>query len=124
MKPDFNMVTPAGVVSVSIREALPGMPDNEFRDVVMTGMEHGCSCAAVASRPTGPYPQRRIIWHVNSNTASLGISTVVANIFDGSVPFASAQEMVPNGIESGALIDTIASITRQLQQPLGRPNPP
>jgi hypothetical protein len=124
MKPDFDMVTPGGVVSVSVREALPGMPDNEFRDVVMTGMEHGCSCAAVASRPTGPYPERRIVWHVTSNTASLGVSTVAANIFNGSVPFASAQAVVPDGIESGALIDTVASITRQLQQPSGRPKPP
>ena len=37
--PDFDMATPAGVVSVRIRQALPGMPDDEFRSMVMTGMD-------------------------------------------------------------------------------------
>jgi hypothetical protein len=122
IRPDFDMATPAGVVSVSIRQALPGMPDDEFRGVVMTGMERGCSCAVIAGRPTEPYPHRRVVWHVNA-TATPGMSSLVVNVFDGSVPYAYTQEAVPTGVEPPALIDTIAAMTRQLQTPLGRPHP-
>ena len=38
MRPDFEMMTPAGLASVSIRQSPPDMTDAEFTRLVIAGM--------------------------------------------------------------------------------------
>src|SRR5277367_190224 len=38
LQPDFEVMTPAGIASVSVRQPLPGMTDAQFTQLVTTGM--------------------------------------------------------------------------------------
>jgi hypothetical protein len=113
LQPDFTMATPVGITSVSVRESLPGLTDHEFEEMVRTGME-GAEADAVLPGPVQPpFPQFRIVWHVNP-VGHGGTSRLVVNIFKESVPFAYEQAVVDNSAPTVAIVQTIESMTRRL----------
>ena len=61
-----------------------------------------------------PFPQFRIVWHVNPNDPRGSTSKLVVNIFKGSTPFAYAEEVVSNRAPPDAIADTVETMTRQL----------
>jgi hypothetical protein len=60
-----------------------------------------------------PFPECRIVWHVNPS-AEPGVSTLVANIFDRSVPVAYEQETVTNNAPTSTVTYAIESVTDRL----------
>lgn len=113
MPPDFEVMTPEGMASVSIRESLPNLTDAEFQLVVMAGMQ-----SAMPGRPIGqpvavPFPTRRIVWHVNP-IAARGVSRLFVNVFDGATPVAYEQDTVSNSAPRGAITYVVASLTTRL----------
>ena len=113
MTPDFEMMTPEGVASVSIRESLPNLTDAEFQRVVMTGMQSAMPERLVGQPVAAPYPTRRIVWHVNP-TAARGLSRLSVNVFDGTTPVAYEQDTVSSGAPRGAITNVVASLTTRL----------
>ena len=112
LRPDFEMLTSAGIASVSIREALPGVTGTEFKRMVMAGMEQAAPRSILNGPLTPPYPQRRIVWHVSPGIR--GTSEVVVNIFDGTTPVAYAEASLPDMGPRDQVIDTIRSLTERL----------
>ena len=113
MTPDFEMMTPEGVASVSIRESLPNLTDAEFQRVVMTGMQSAMPGRIVEQPVAAPYPTRRIVWHVNP-MAERGVSRLFVNVFDGATPVAYEEDTVSNGAPRGAITQVVASLTTRL----------
>jgi hypothetical protein len=113
MTPDFEVMTPEGVASVSIRESLPNLTDAEFQRVVMTGMQSAMPERLVGQPVAAPYPTRRIVWHVNP-TAARGLSRLSVNVFDGTTPVAYEQDTVSSGAPRGAITNVVASLTTRL----------
>ncbi len=113
LRPDFEVKTLAGIDSVSIRESLPGMTESEFEQLVRMGMEHAAPGSVLPGPVEGPFPQCRIVWHVNPNVGR-GVSRLVANVFDGAVPVAYEQEVVTNGAPTVKITDAIESVTSRL----------
>jgi hypothetical protein len=113
MQPDFEIATSAGPASVSIRGAPPGMTDSEFERVVKTAMQAEMPGSLVTRLALPPFPARRIVWHVNPVPAR-GVSHLVVNVFDGSVPFAYKEEVVENGAPIVAVGYAVRSLTRRL----------
>jgi hypothetical protein len=113
MTPDFDVMTPEGMASVSIREPLPNLTDAEFQRVVMTGMAAGMPGRVVEQTVPAPYPTRRIVWHVNP-VAARGVSRLSVNVFDGATPVAYEQDTVSNGAPRGAITQVVASLTNRL----------
>src|SRR5689334_3646246 len=62
LRPEFEVMTPAGVASVSIRQSPPGMTDAEFTSLVAAGMKHVASDAGPID---APLPSQRIVWYVD-----------------------------------------------------------
>jgi hypothetical protein len=113
MTPDFEVMTPEGVASVSIRQSLPNLTDAEFQRVVMTGMAAAMPGRVVEQPVSEPYPTRRIVWHVNP-TAAPGVSRLSVNVFDGATPVAYEQDTVSSGAPRGAITQVVASLTTRL----------
>jgi hypothetical protein len=113
LRPDFEVETSGGIASVSIRESLPGMTDSEFEQLVRMGMERAAPGSVLPGPVEAPFPRCRIVWHVNPG-AGRGASTLIVNIFDGSVPVADEQEMVTNSAPTVTITDAIESATRRL----------
>jgi hypothetical protein len=113
MKPDFEVKTPAAIASVSIRGSLPGMTDSEFEQLVKTGMGRAAPGSVVSGLVETPFPQCRIVWHVNPD-AGRGASTLSANIFDRSVPVAFEQQVVTDSAPTATITDAIKSVTSRL----------
>jgi hypothetical protein len=113
LRPDFEVKTSAGVASVNIRESLPGMTDSAFETLVRTGMERAAPGSVLARPVMAPLPQRRIVWHVNPS-ADRGVSTLMVNIFDGSSPVVSEEEVVTDDAPMATITDAIASLTGRL----------
>jgi hypothetical protein len=113
MTPDFDVMTPEGMASVSIREPLPNLTDAEFQRVVMTGMAAGMPGRVVEQSGPAPYPTRRIVWHVNP-VAARGVSRLSVNVFDRGTPVAYEQDTVSNGAPRGAIARVVASLTTRL----------
>jgi hypothetical protein len=61
----------------------------------------------------GPFPQRRIVWHVDTIPPH-GVSNLVVNVFDGSVPFAYEQQEVDEGDPPDVVTGVVRSMTRRL----------
>lgn len=99
LPPAFEVKTPDGLAGVHIREPLPGMTDSEFEELVRAGMSRAAPGSVLPGRVEPPFPQRRIVWHVNPG-AGRGISTLTVNIFDGSVPVLYDRESMPDGAPS------------------------
>jgi hypothetical protein len=108
--PDFEVMTQAGVASVSIRESPPEMTRAEFTRLVEAGMKHG---VLDAGRIEPSFPSRRIVWHVNPS-ASRGMSRLVVNVFDGASPYAYEQETVPSGAPTAEVRSAIESMSSRL----------
>lgn len=111
--PDFGLMTPTGVESVSIRQSPPGLTDAEFRQLIAQGMESAMPGSEVNGSLNAPYPTRRIVWHVNG-TAQQGVSRLVVNAFDGPRPFAYEDRVVDNSAPPFELEAAITSMTRRL----------
>jgi hypothetical protein len=114
LQPDFAMATSEGLTSVSIRNALPGMSDHEFAHIVRTGMESAAPGAVFSDPVNAPFPQFRIVWHVNPNGSHGSTSKLVVNIFKDSTPFAYEQAVVDNSAPPSAITGTVESMTRRL----------
>lgn len=69
-----------------------------------------------------PFPQCRIVWHVNPGV-DRGVSTLVANFFDGAVSVAYEQEVVTNSAPTATITYAIGSVTRRLLAFYARPDP-
>jgi hypothetical protein len=113
LRPDFEVTTSMGVATVTIRESLPGMTDSEFAQSVRTGMELSAPGSVLAGPVEAPFPRLRIVWHVNPVVPG-GVSRLLVNIFDGSVPFAYEQQVVSNNAPMTATTSAIASTSRRL----------
>jgi hypothetical protein len=113
LQPDFDMATPAGTASVSIRQAPLGMPDRQFLRLVEAGMEHAAPGSVNPGPVNPPFPVRRIVWHVTFNPRG-GTSRVVVNVFNGSVPYAYEQDVIENDAPKRVLTYTIRSLSSRL----------
>lgn len=108
MQPDFDVMTPAGIASVSIRQSPPGMPEAEFTQQVKLAMERAGSGIPVEQ----PLPAQRIVWHVMS--ASRGNSRLVVNVFNGAHPFAYEQESITDSAPTAVMTSAIESMSERL----------
>ena len=113
LRPNFELATPAGLASVSIRQAPPDMTLAEFDRTVKSGMEAGLTANLEPAPAVEPFPEQRIVWHVNT-TPGRGSSRLVVNVFNASVPFAYEQQMIDNADTPDMLAGTVQSMTRQL----------
>jgi hypothetical protein len=113
LQPDFEVTTPAGITSVSIRQSPPGMTDAEFTQLVKAGMEGAARGSVIAGRVEPPFPSQRIVWHVNLS-ASRGISRLVVNVFDGPNPYAYEQETVTNSAPTAVITSAVESMSERL----------
>jgi hypothetical protein len=113
MRPDFLVATQTGLASVSIREAPPDMTLAGFDGTVKSGMESALTASIEPTPTVGPFPERRIVWHIDS-MPGYGSSQLVVNVFNGSVPFAYQQQMIDNAAPPGVLAGTVQSMTRRL----------
>jgi hypothetical protein len=113
LQPDFEVMTPAGIASVSIRQSPPGMTDAEFTQLVKASMEGAARGGLIAARVEPPFPSRRIVWHVNLSP-SRGISQVVVNVFDGANPYAYEQETVTNSAPTAVITSAVESMSERL----------
>jgi hypothetical protein len=111
--PDFEVKTSGGIAGVGIRGSLPGVTDSEFVQLVRTGMGRAAPGSVLPGPVELPFPECRIVWHVNPS-AEPGVSTLVANIFDRSVPVAYEQETVTNNAPTSTVTYAIESVTDRL----------
>jgi len=113
LQPAFDLKTPAGIASVSIRATPPGMTDREFTRLVEAGMTHAVPSAVISEPTSAPFPSRRIVWHVNYGAAR-GVSQLTVNIFDGARPLAYEQEEIANDAPAATIEATIGTLTERL----------
>lgn len=113
LPPDFAVMTTGGVAGVSIREALPGATEAQFTQLVRTGMEQAVPGRVLAGPLDPPYPELRIVWHVNP-TASRGASQLVVNAFDGAVPYAYEQEIVADDAPTATVASAVDAMSTRL----------
>ena len=112
-QPDFQMATPAGIASVSIRQAPPDMTDAQFLELVKAGMTQAAPGSLVPGSVRPPYPTTRIVWHVDL-TPPHGMARIAVNVFRGDVPYAYEQDAIANGEPANALTDTIRALSSRL----------
>jgi hypothetical protein len=113
LQPDFEVMTPAGIASVSIRQSPPGMTAAEFTPLVKAGMESATRGGVIPGRVEPPFPSQRIVWHVNLS-ASRGVSRLVVNVFDGANPYAYEQETVINSAPTTVITSAVESMSQRL----------
>jgi hypothetical protein len=113
LRPDFDVMTPAGLASVSIRQAPYGMTDAQFADAVRTGMEQTAPGSIVAGSVEPPFPSQRIVWHAHT-TASRGTTDLIVNIFNGWTPYAYEEGTIVNDAPSAVVSSTIGLLSKQL----------
>jgi hypothetical protein len=113
LRPDFTVNTSAGVASVSIRNSLLAMTDNEFEQLIRRSAEHTWPGGLRSAPIQPPFPRCRIVWHVNPGV-SRGVSTLIVNVFDGSVPVAHEQEVVSNSAPMVTIARAIDSATSRI----------
>jgi hypothetical protein len=85
----------------------------EFDGTVKSGMESALTASLEPAPAVGPFPERRIVWHVNTMPGRGG-SRLVVNAFNGSVPFTYEQQMIDNADTPDVLAGTVQSMTRRL----------
>jgi len=113
LPPDFEVMTQAGVASVSIRQPLLGMTNARFKEMVRTGMERAAPGRVLGSPVNPPFPLRRIVWHANP-TASRGTTRLGVNAFDGAIPYAYEQETVANGAPTATVASAVEAMSTRL----------
>lgn len=111
--PDFEVLTGAGLASVSIRQPPPGITDTDYVECVKAAMERAAPGSVIDGPTTQSFPSQRIVWHVDL-TASRGVSRLVVNVFNGSIPYAYEQRVVINSAPRAVISSAIESMSRQL----------
>ena len=118
-QPAFEVTTPTGLASVSIREAPSGMTLTEFEHAVSTGTRSVMPDSQQTTPATTQFPTRRIVWHVYPIPPA-GTSRLVVNVFDGSVPFADAQQVIDNSAPRSTVVYAVRTLTERLSAELDR----
>lgn len=113
LPPDFEVMTAAGVASVSLRESFPGTTDAEFIRLVRTGMERAMPGDVLGKPNEPPFPSHRIVWYVNPSS-SQATSRLTVNVFDSSVPYAYEQEVLENDAPPEVITSAIRSMSERL----------
>jgi hypothetical protein len=113
MRPAFEVATPRGVTSVSIRQSPIGTTDGEFSKLVKTGMERAGYRLASSDQVRPPYPSQRIVWHVNPDSPR-PIERLVVNVFDGGYPYAYEEDTLSNDESPEMITYAIESMSRRL----------
>jgi hypothetical protein len=113
LQPAFEVMTPAGVASVSIRESPAGMTDAEFTQLVMAGTKWAAPDSVIAGPVEPPFPSQRIVWHVNLSPER-GMSRLVVNVFDGANPYAIEQDTVMNDAPTAVVTSAVESMSKRL----------
>jgi hypothetical protein len=113
LQPAFEVMTPAGIASVSIRESPMGMTDAEFTQLVIAGTKRSASDRVISGPVEPPFPSRRIVWHVNQS-AEKGISRLVVNVFHGATPYAYEQGTVMNDAPTAVVASVVDSMSERL----------
>jgi hypothetical protein len=113
LQPDFELTTPAGVASVSVRQPLPAMTEAESTQLVMAGMEQATRGNVIVGRVASPYPSQRIVWH-NNPSGSRDTSLLVVNVFDGANPYAYEQATITDNTPTAVITSDIASMSKRL----------
>src|SRR4051794_24635278 len=113
VRPDFEIMTSAGLASVSIRQPPYGMTDAEFSRLVRMGMEQ----AAPGSLKTGPidppFPELRIVWYADTAARAPG-SRLLVNVFDSAGPYAYRDDFIENDAPTAEIISVIKPLSEQL----------
>jgi hypothetical protein len=115
LQPSFEVMTPAGIASVSIRQSPPGMTDAEFTQAVRAGMERAAYSSASTGQVEPPYPSQRIVWHVDPSIPS-PTSRLVVNVFDGAYPYAYEEETVSDGASPAMITSAVESLSERLRR--------
>jgi hypothetical protein len=113
LRPDFEVMTPAGKASVSIRQSPPGMTGAEFTRLVKAGMERAAPKKVMAGPIDAPFPEQRIVWHVSPSPSGI-MSQLVVNVFDGATPYAYEQDSVPNDASRMTITTAVQSMSQRL----------
>lgn len=113
MRPDFEMMTPAGVASVSVRQPLPATTDAESMQLILAGMQQAARGDVIVGRVASPYPSQRIVWH-NNPSGSRSTSRLVVNVFDGANPYAYEEATITETTPAAVVTSDIASMSRRL----------
>ena len=113
LRPDFEVMTPAGIASVSIRQSPPGMTDAEFTQFIRAGMERAGYQDLRTGRVEAPYPSQRIVWHVNPSVPR-PVSRLVVNVFDGAYPYAYEEGTVSNNASPAMITSVVESLSERL----------
>ena len=119
LQPDFEVTTTGGPAGVSIRETPPDMTFAEFETAVRTGMRSAMPEAGQPTCVAVPFPDRRIVWHVYP-IFPRGTSRLVVNVFDGSVPFEQAQQVIDNSAPPGTIVYAVRTLTSRLAAQLDK----
>lgn len=112
-RPDFAVMTPAGIARVSIRQAPFGMTDAEFTRLVRAGMKRAAYRSVSSDLIGPPYPSQRIVWHVNSSIPR-PVSRLVVNVFDNADPYAYEECIVSNDASPAMITSVVESMTERL----------
>jgi hypothetical protein len=113
LHPDFEVMTPAGVASVSVRQPLPEMTEAQFAQLVSIGMRPVARENVIAGSGEPQTPSQRIVWHDNL-APSRGMSLLVVNVFDGADPYAYEMATVPNDAPTMVITSAIESMSVRL----------
>jgi hypothetical protein len=113
LRPDFEVMTPAGAASVSIREAPAGMTDEQFTHLVRLGMERAAHGGLSAAGVEPPFPAQRVVWHVDPSPQR-GVSRLVVNAFDGATPYAYEEDRISDSSPTAVVAAAIDSMSARL----------
>jgi hypothetical protein len=117
--PAFEVMTPTGIASVSIRESPPGIADVEFIHLVANGMESAMPGCQMKTGAVAPYHSRRIVWSVNP-MAGRGVTRLFVNVSDGANSFAYEQQVLDNNATPVVLQSAVVSMTNELMVEIDR----
>jgi hypothetical protein len=113
VQPDFQVMTPAGTVGVSMRQPLPGMTSEQFVQLVAAGMQRAQRDSPIAGRGEPTFSSQRIVWHDDPGD-SRGFSRLIVNVFDGANPYAYEQATVSNDASPAVITSTVATMSARL----------
>jgi hypothetical protein len=113
LQPDFDVMTPTGAASVSIREAPAGMTDEQFTQLVRVGMAQAAHGGVIAGGVEPPFPAQRVVWHVDPSPQR-GVSRLVVNAFDGPTPYAYEEDTISDSSPTAVVAAAIDSMSARL----------
>jgi hypothetical protein len=91
----------------------------EFEYAVSTGMRSAMPESQQTTPAATPFPTRRIVWHVYPSFPH-GTSRLVVNVFDGSVPYLDAQQVIDNSAPRSTVVYAVQGLTERLAAELDR----